>query len=230
MKTIKNIYMKRLFLLVKLFSLLLLIAPISQAQDAPFYNEIKKFKQGDSIQMPAPNGILFVGSSSIRMWKDVQKNFPGKTIINRGFGGSSTPHVIQYADDIIFPYNPKQIVIYVGENDIASTPAATPVEVANRIDTLIGLIRSKLPEVPIVFISIKPSISRLSLMPQMKEANKIICQRLSHQENIVFVDVFSKMLDENGMPMKDIFLADNLHMNAKGYAIWKKALEPALLK
>ena len=222
--------MKRVFLLVKLFSLLLLIAPITQAQDAPFYNEIKEFKLADSIQMPAPNGILFVGSSSIRMWKDVQKNFPDKTIINRGFGGSSTPHVIQYADDIIFPYNPKQIVIYVGENDIASTPAATPVEVANRIDTLIGLIRSKLPEVPIVFISIKPSISRLSLMPQMKEANKIICQRLSHQENIVFVDVFSKMLDENGMPMKDIFLADNLHMNAKGYAIWKKALEPALLK
>lgn len=222
--------MKRVFLLVKLFSLLLLIAPITQAQDAPFYNEIKEFKQADSIQWPAPNAILFVGSSSIRMWKDIHKDFPGKTIINRGFGGSSTPHVIQYADDIIFPYNPKQIVIYVGENDIASTPAATPVEVASRIDTLISLIRSKLPEVPIVFISIKPSISRLALMPQMKEANKIICKRLSDQENIVFVDVFSKMLDEKGKPVKDIFLADNLHMNAKGYAIWKKALEPALLK
>lgn len=222
--------MQRVLILLKIFCLLFLFAPISRAQDVPFYNEIIEFKQADSIQWPAPNAILFIGSSSIRMWKDIHKDFPGKTIINRGFGGSSTPHVIQYADEIIFPYNPKQIVIYVGENDIASTPAVTPVEVANRIDSLVGLIRTKLPDVPIVFISIKPSISRLALMPQMKEANKIICKRLSNQKNIVFVDVFSKMLDENGKPMKDIFLADNLHMNAKGYAIWKKALEPALLK
>lgn len=220
--------MKRVFSLVRIFSLLLVFAPSAQAQDAPFYNEIIEFKKADSTRMPAPNAVLFIGSSSIRMWNDLQKDFPGKTIINRGFGGSSTPHVIQYADEIIFPYNPKQIVIYVGENDIVSTPPATPVEVANRIDSLIRLIRNKLPLVPIVYISIKPSISRLSIIPQMKEANKLIKERLSHQKNIVFVDVFSKMLDENGKPMKDIFLADNLHMNAKGYAIWKKALEPYL--
>ncbi len=220
--------MKRVFSLVRIFSLLLVFAPSAQAQDAPFYNEIIEFKKADSTRMPAPNAVLFIGSSSIRMWNDLQKDFPGKTFINRGFGGSSTPHVIQYADEIIFPYNPKQIVIYVGENDIVSTPPATPVEVANRIDSLIRLIRNKLPLVPIVYISIKPSISRLSIIPQMKEANKLIKERLSHQKNIVFVDVFSKMLDENGKPMKDIFLADNLHMNAKGYAIWKKALEPYL--
>jgi lysophospholipase L1-like esterase len=220
--------MKRVFFLVRIFSLLLVFVPSAQAQDAPFYNEIIEFKQADSTLMPAPNAVLFVGSSSIRMWNDLQKDFPGKTIINRGFGGSSTPHVIQYADDIIFLYNPKQIVIYVGENDFTSTPPATPFEVANRIDSLIHLIRTKLPQVPIVYISIKPSISRLSIMPQMKEANKLIKERLSHQKNIVFVDVFSKMLDENGKPMKDIFLADNLHMNVKGYAIWKKALEPYL--
>lgn len=220
--------MKRVIILLKFLSLFLLLAPDSQAQDAPFYNEIVEFKKADSSQMPASNAVLFVGSSSIRMWKDLQNDFPGITVINRGFGGSSTPHVIHYADDIIFPYNPKQIVIYVGENDLASSPPATPDEVANRIDTLIHLIRNKLPLVPIVYISIKPSISRLSLMPDMKKANKLIKERLSHQKNIVFVDVFSKMLDENGKPMKDIFLADNLHMNAKGYAIWKKALEPYL--
>ena len=222
--------MKRVFILLKVFSLLILTAQVIHAQDAPFYNEIIDFKKADSTQMPPSNAVLFTGSSSIRMWNNIHKDFPGKTIINRGFGGSSTPHVIQYADDIIFPYNPKQIVIYVGENDFTSTPPATPVEVADRIDSLIHLIRTKLPLVPIVYISIKPSISRISLMPQMKEANQLIKERLEQQKNIVFVDVFSKMLDENGKPMKDIFLADNLHMNAKGYAIWKKALEPFLCK
>ena len=222
--------MKRFFILLKIFSLLILTAHVVHAQDAPFYNEIIDFKKADSTQMPPSNAVLFTGSSSIRMWNNIHKDFPGKTIINRGFGGSSTPHVIQYADEIIFPYNPKQIVIYVGENDFTSTPPATPVEVADRIDSLIHLIRTKLPQVPIVYISIKPSISRISLMPQMKEANQLIKERLEKQKNIVFVDVFSKMLDENGKPMKDIFLADNLHMNAKGYAIWKKALEPFLCK
>ena len=222
--------MKRFFILLKIFSLLILTTQVIHAQDAPFYNEIIDFKKADSTQMPPSNAVLFTGSSSIRMWNNIHKDFPGKTIINRGFGGSSTPHVIQYADEIIFPYNPKQIVIYVGENDFTSTPPATPVEVADRIDSLILLIRTKLPQVPIVYISIKPSISRISLMPQMKEANQLIKKRLEQQKNIVFVDVFSKMLDENGKPMKDIFLADNLHMNAKGYAIWKKALEPVLCK
>ena len=222
--------MKRVFILLKIFSLLILTTQVIHAQDAPFYNEIIDFKKADSTQMPPSNAVLFTGSSSIRMWNNIHKDFPGKTIINRGFGGSSTPHVIQYADEIIFPYNPKQIVIYVGENDFTSTPPATPVEVADRIDSLIHLIRTKLPLVPIVYISIKPSISRISLMPQMKEANQLIKERLEQQKNIVFVDVFSKMLDENGKPMKDIFLADNLHMNAKGYAIWKKALEPVLCK
>ena len=222
--------MKRVFILLKIFSLLILTTQVIHAQDTPFYNEIIDFKKADSTQMPPSNAVLFTGSSSIRMWNNIHKDFPGKTIINRGFGGSSTPHVIQYADEIIFPYNPKQIVIYVGENDFTSTPPATPVEVADRIDSLIHLIRTKLPQVPSVYISIKPSISRISLMPQMKEANQLIKERLEQQKNIVFVDVFSKMLDENGKPMKDIFLADNLHMNAKGYAIWKKALEPVLCK
>ena len=222
--------MKRVFILLKIFSLLILTTQVIHAQNAPFYNEIIDFKKADSTQMPPSNAVLFTGSSSIRMWNNIHKDFPGKTIINRGFGGSSTPHVIQYADEIIFPYNPKQIVIYVGENDFTSTPPATPVEVADRIDSLIHLIRTKLPLVPIVYISIKPSISRISLMPQMKEANQLIKERLGQQKNIVFVDVFSKMLDENGKPMKDLFLDDNLHMNAKGYAIWKKALEPVLCK
>lgn len=208
-----------------MFFLIWFIMPVLHAQDKPFYKEIEAFRKSDSIQMPDSNAILFTGSSSFRMWKDVQKAFPGKKIINRGFGGSSIPHVIDYANDIIFPYQPKQVVIYVGENDLTANPPPTPAEVANRVDSLFNLIHSKLPGIPIVYVSIKPSIARQSLMPQMVQTNKLIKEIIDQKKNIVFVDVYSGMLDKNGEPKKDIFLKDNLHMNAKGYKIWKKALK-----
>ena len=219
------IEMKKIITIIKIFLLVWFTMPVLYAQDKPFYSEIEAFRKSDSIQMPDSNAILFTGSSSIRMWKDVQNDFPGKKIINRGFGGSSTPHVIQYANDIIFPYQPKQVVIYVGENDLTANPPPSPQEVANRVDSLFDLIHSKLPGVPIVYISIKPSIARQALMPQMVQTNKLIKEITDQKENIVFVDVYSRMLNKNGEPKDDIFIADNLHMNAKGYKIWKKALK-----
>jgi hypothetical protein len=133
------------------------------AQHPPFYDEIQNFKKQDSIKPPPQQAILFVGSSSFHFWTDVQDYFPGYTIINRGFGGSSLPDVIRYANDIIFPYHPKQIVIYCGENDLAFSNAVTEDTVFNRFKTLFALIRSKLNDVPIVYVSIKPSPSRASL-------------------------------------------------------------------
>ena len=213
------------FILIKIFILFWFIMPVLNAQDKPFYNEIEAFRKSDSIQMPESNAILFIGSSSFRMWHDVQKDFPKKTIINRGFGGSSTPHVIDYANDIIFPYQPKQVVIYVGENDLTANPPPSPKEVADRVDSLFNLIHSRLPGVPIVYVSIKPSIARQALMPQMEQTNKLIKEITKQKNNIVFVDVYSRMLDKNGEPKKDIFIDDKLHMNSKGYKIWKKALK-----
>src|SRR5688572_25554184 len=84
------------------------------AQQLPFWDEIRNFKKQDSISLPAKYQILFVGSSSFRMWKGIEKYFPAVKIVNRGFGGSSLLEVIKYADDIILPYHPKQIVIYCG--------------------------------------------------------------------------------------------------------------------
>lgn len=210
------------------FAFTLLLSGQIKAQQIPFYDEIQSFKKQDSSHFPPANSILFIGSSSFRMWKSVQQDFPGKPIINRGFGGSSTPDVIRYANDIIFPYNPKQIIIYVGENDLASTPAASPKEVTRRVKELVNLIQLRLPEIPIVYISIKPSIARQNLMPAMEKANKKIKKFISRKKNARFVDVYTKMLDVNGLPLSDIFIQDNLHMNAKGYAIWKKILEPYL--
>ncbi len=200
------------------------------AQQPPFYNDIQAFKKKDEAQFPAKNAILFVGSSSFTKWTDVQDYFPGYPIINRGFGGSVLPDVIRYAKDIIFPYQPKQVVIYCGENDLASSDTVTAAMVVNRFTTLLAIIRAKLPNTPVLFVSLKPSPSRSRLFPKMQEANASIKALLLKDKHGAFADVYSKMLDADGNPMKDIFLADNLHMNAKGYAIWKKVLEPYLLK
>jgi lysophospholipase L1-like esterase len=196
---------------------------------SPFYGEIQHFKRQDSAQFPPQNAILFVGSSSFRKWEDVQAYFPDKKIINRGFGGSELSDLIRYVNMIIIPYHPKQIVIYAGENDLAYSDTITPAIVLSRVKTLFTQIRSALPEVPIIYVSIKPSPSREKLMPEMEEANKMIKRFLLTKKKMVFIDVYHKMLDKNSKPMPGIFLEDNLHMNAIGYHIWQKAIAPYLI-
>jgi lysophospholipase L1-like esterase len=200
------------------------------AQDTAFLSDIQKFKKQDSISFPPKNSILFVGSSSFTKWQDVQSYFPGYTIINRGFGGSTLPNVIHYANDIINRYHPKQVVIYCGDNDLASSDTVTPQIVVNRFKTLFHIIRSKLPKANIAFVSIKPSPSRKQLMMKMKETNLLVKSFLRKQKNTSFIDVYRPMLMADGKPMPGIFLEDSLHMNAKGYAIWKKAIRPHLVK
>ncbi|MGI8950215.1 MAG: GDSL-type esterase/lipase family protein [Chitinophagaceae bacterium] len=220
-----RIFFKSIFLIISLFSSLFGIAQLPA-----FSDEIKAFKFKDSISAPPKNAILFVGSSSFRKWTDVQSYFPNFIIINRGFGGSTLPDVIRYANDIIFPYQPKQIVIYCGENDFEAADSPTAETVFNRFKQLFELIRKKMPDENIVYVSMKPSPSRAQKMYKEEEANKLIKNFLSTQKNASFVDVYHKMLDASGSPIKEIFLEDSLHMNAKGYAIWQKAIEPYLMK
>ncbi len=208
--------------------LLLIISQHSIAQQPAFYDEIQHFKSMDSVHFPPKHAILFVGSSSFRKWADVQSYFPKSTIINRGFGGSTLSDVIYYANDIILPYHPREIVIYCGENDLAYSDTITPQVVFGRFKTLFSIIRTHMPDIPVVFLSIKPSPSRERLLPEMVEANKLISAYIKKQPHTSFVDIYHKMLDKNGKPMADIFLDDNLHMNAKGYHIWQKALAPYL--
>lgn len=200
------------------------------AQQPPFYDEIQKFKEQDSISFPPENAILFVGSSSFRKWENVQSYFAKYTIINRGFGGSTLPDVIRYANDIIIPYHPRQVVIYCGDNDLASSDTITPKIVTNRFKTLFHIIRTNLPKANISYVSIKPSPSRRHLVPEMKQANLLIRAFLKNQKNTSYIDVYKPMLLPGGQPRQEIFLEDSLHMNEKGYAIWKKAIQPYLIK
>jgi lysophospholipase L1-like esterase len=211
-----------------LFIICILASVQSFAQ--PFADEIQAFKNQDKTTPPPNNAILFVGSSSFRKWTDVSNYFPGDTIINRGFGGSSFPDVIRYTKDIIIPYHPKQVVIYCGDNDLASSDAITADSVFERFRTLFEAIRVGLPGENIVFVSIKPCPSRARLKDKMEKANLLIQTYLSIEPNTAFVDVYHKMLNPDGSIMTDIFLEDNLHMNAKGYAIWQKEILPYLSK
>jgi len=211
-----------------LLSAILLMVGRCMAQ--PFAEDIAAFKKQDQIHPPPAGAILFVGSSSFTKWKDVGNYFPGYTIINRGFGGSTLTDVIRYTDEIIVPYHPKQVVIYCGDNDLASSDKITADSVLERFRVLFELIRSKLPGENIVFISIKPSPSRVRLKEKMDQANLLIKTYLSLNRSTAFVDVYHKMLNPDGSIMSHIFLEDSLHMNASGYAIWQKAILPYLSK
>jgi lysophospholipase L1-like esterase len=222
---IKLAWLLTIYLFTSLF-----VSPVHAQQSLPFAGEISNFKKQDSINIPSQNAILFVGSSSFNFWKDVQNYFPAHTIINRGFGGSRLLDVMMYADDVIFPYHPKQVVIYCGENDLAYIDTVSAKTVASRFTTLFDMIRSVWDSIPVAFVSIKPSPSREKLMPKMIAANRLIKNFLAAKKNTAFIDVYSKMLTADGKLMPEIYIEDKLHMNAKGYAIWQKAIEPYLLK
>ena len=219
--------MKKIFIIV----CLLLSEQILQAQsEPPFWQDIVAFKKKDAAQTAPSNAILFVGSSSFTMWKNVGDQFPGYTIINRGFGGSTLTDVIRYTYDIILPYQPKQVVIYCGENDLASADSVSADEAVNRFKTLFGMIRTNLPNANICFVSMKPSPSRAHLQPKMKAANKMIKKYVEEQNNTHFIDIYDAMLNANGQMREELYIKDRLHMKPEGYVIWQKAIAPYLLK
>lgn len=217
------------FLLGQLF-LLLFVANAGSQTGQPFWQEVRQFKTEDSLHFPAANQVLFIGSSSFTLWKDVQNYFPKHKILNRAFGGSQLVDLIRYRYEVIFPYQPKQIVMYCGENDFAASDTVTVEIAVNRFKTLFSLIRAKFPGVPFAYVSMKPSPSRIHLLRKYEAANDSIARWLSGYKKTKFVDVFHAMLDANDEPISDIFLEDKLHMNAKGYAIWKQLLLPVLKK
>jgi lysophospholipase L1-like esterase len=203
---------------------------VAQNTKPAFWQDIQNFRHQDSIQVPAAHPILFVGSSSFTRWTDVLDYFPGYTILNRGFGGSTLLDLLRYEEDVIFKYEPKQIVIYCGENDIASSDTITAAIVANRFKKLFSEIRAVYPDVPVAYVSMKPSPSRWSLKEKFIEGNKLIRNYLKKQKHTSYINVWDSMLGKDGKPKPELFVEDNLHMNAKGYAIWQKLIRPHLMK
>lgn len=210
------------------FAVVLFLSIHSFAQEIPFYNDIQAFKKEDSLKTPIKNAVLFIGSSSFTRWTSLQQDFPSIPVLNRAFGGSTLLDVIRFQNEVIFKYQARKIIIYCGENDLASSEKITPTEVFKRFKKLYTAIKKHEPKIPIVYISIKPSPSRWIMKDRQMETNKLIEAFIKKKQNIVFVNIWDKMLDENGNPKAEIFSADRLHMNDKGYQIWIEALKDKL--
>ncbi|OVE55586.1 G-D-S-L family lipolytic protein [Chryseobacterium mucoviscidosis] len=217
MKTMKKIFSAFLMLTFALFF----------AQEKPmFWQDIQNFKKLNLENPPAKNAILLVGSSSFTKWTDVANYFPDKTIINRGFGGSRLTDLNDYAEDLLNPYQPKQIIIYCGENDFADNDKLKADVVVERFKAFYKKIRTKFPKIEVDYISIKYSPSREKLWPQMKEANKKISDFMKKQPNAAFIDITKVMQDTNGNVRKDLFVEDMLHMTPEGYRLWTSVMNP----
>lgn len=203
---------------------------MTAVQSQPFIKEIRQFRHLDSLQSPPSKPILFIGSSSFTNWKDIASFFPGHVVLNRAFGGSSLPHLIMYAEEVIFKYDPKQIVIYCGENDLTGGPEITGDSVYQRFVRLHQLIKRRLPKVPVAYVSMKPSPSRVKYTVARNEGNRLIEQYMRKTPRTEYIDVTQKMVASDGRVLPHIFLSDSLHMNRKGYEIWQPIIEPYLVK
>ncbi|WP_184548900.1 GDSL-type esterase/lipase family protein [Mucilaginibacter sp. FT3.2] len=195
-------------------------------QGFPFDNEIRAFKHQDSISFPKKDGILFIGSSSIRLWGDLEQRFADKPIIKRGVGGSELWQLVDYYTPyILFPYQPRKIFIYAGENDIAGGKPAQ--FVADEFAKLWDMIHTKLPKTEIYFMSIKPSPVRAKNYEVVYQANNLIKNYLKDKPKSHYVDLVTAIYKPGtAQPDSSLFKADYLHLNPKGYDKWETVLKP----
>lgn len=202
-------------------------APVPPPDAAPtqWEESIAAFAAADREHAPPPGGIVFVGSSSIRLWDNLETYFSAPpVIIKRGLGGSKLSDCARYLNRLVLPYKPHLVLVYAGDNDLAE--GKSPQEVLRSFTSFVQTIHKELPATRIGYISIKPSPARAALIPQMRETNQLILQYTSHEKNLEFIDVFTAMLDSRGQPRPELFRADALHLNAEGYALWKTIIGP----
>jgi len=207
-----------------LISTLLFLWVISANAQEPnrFQNEVDELFNKEYNFSPDKKLVVFTGSSSVRMWKDVQSYFPEYNIINNGFGGSQFSDLIYFYNQLVLKQTPEILFIYEGDNDIASDKKTN--RIMKEAKGLVRRIQNDLPQTKVVMISPKPSIARKSLKKEYIKLNKKLEKFCARTENLEFADVWSAMLDENGNVFEDIFIEDGLHMNKKGYDLWAKVI------
>jgi lysophospholipase L1-like esterase len=171
--------------------------------------------------------VVFVGSSSIRLWPNLQADFPGVDVLQRGFGGSELADAVHYAPRIVLKYRPRLVVLYAGDNDLAN--GKSPESVFRHYKEFVAILERALPDTRIAFISIKPSGSRWSLVDKVRATNAMVREYAARDTRQIYVDVFTPMLGPDGLPREELFVEDKLHMTSKGYALWRDLLAPVVL-
>ncbi|HEY2863098.1 MAG TPA: SGNH/GDSL hydrolase family protein [Casimicrobiaceae bacterium] len=187
--------------------------------DAP----LAAFAAADSKNAPPPDGVLFVGSSSIRLWDGLETDFAAlPVVIKRGFGGSTLSDCVHYLDRLVIAYRPRLVLVYAGDNDLAQGRSAA--DVLRQFEAFVQGVRSVLPETRIAFISIKPSPARASLLTEIRRANAMVEQFAASHPGVAYIDVYTPMLAADGRPRGELFRPDALHLNATGYALWRSVI------
>ena len=187
-------------------------------------SEVAAYEKSDSVNFPAKGGIVFTGSSSIRLWKNLPQQFPGKKVINRGIGGSQLSDIIYYADRLIKPYQPRKVFVYCGGNDIQD--GKSPEKVLEDFKALYNRIKKNLPDTKLYYISIQTAPVREKNDAVFQRANELIKAYLLRNTPDVYIDVTKLLQDEKGHPKPEYFIEDQLHMNDKGYERWARVIKP----
>ncbi|RKD88286.1 GDSL-type esterase/lipase family protein [Mangrovibacterium diazotrophicum] len=209
-------------------SLFFIVATVHAQYDpqVKYGKAIDQFEKDDLACPPDTNGILMLGSSSFTKWRDVQDYFPDKNITNRGFGGSQMSDILYFKERLVLPYEPSQVWVFVGGNDMAA--GEQPKQVFAEAQQLVNWLKEQYLDIDILFISMKPTPKRWALKKQLLSYNKKLKRYARKTEAVTFVDIWDAMLNADGEPNEELYISDMLHMNAQGYAIWKEALLPYL--
>ena len=198
-------------------------AETPEARLARWKEAFDAFAEADRQHAPAAGGVLFVGSSSIRLWDSLEHDFQALPVVTkRGFGGSRLSDCSDQVARLVLPYKPSVVIVYAGDNDLAE--GATPSDVAASFRRFVEAVRKDLPSTRIAYLSIKPSPSRAALMPRVRETNAMIAAYTATVPNLDYIDVFAKMLSSDGAPRPELFKADLLHLNHEGYALWQQEI------
>ena len=190
---------------------------------ARWQSSLDAFAMHDKQQRPASDGVLFVGSSTIRMWSHLAQDFRQvPVLLNRGFGGSTMRDCNALVRELVIQYKPRQVMVYAGDNDLAE--GRTPDGVLRSFMNFVRSVRAELPDTRISYISIKPSPLRLALLPHIRETNVLIARYIQTVANSRYIDIFNPMLTADGLPRPELFLADRLHLNEAGYRLWQSVI------
>lgn len=207
-------------------------ATLAAAAPPPAYarwkSSLAAFAKSDQEQPPASGGVLFVGSSSIRMWSSLSQDFRQiPVVINRGFGGSTLADCSTLLRELVTKYKPQEVLVYAGDNDLAA--GAMPADVLQSFASFVSGVRAELPDTRISYISIKPSPLRSALIPKIRDANTLISNYAQTLQGVRYIDIYSPMLNASGEPRPELFLPDRLHLNEAGYQLWQSVIAAHLL-
>lgn len=189
--------------------------------------ELAAIAANDQRRLPPAGSILFVGSSTIRMWQGLEQAFPEQgPVIRRGVGGSRLQEWVEFVPDLVLPYRPRQIVLYAGENDLVE--GFGPMDLLGAFVAFVRRVRIHLPEVPIAYVSIKPSPSRMAQLEAMREANLLIQTFVLNEPNLDYIELHAAMLDNDGQPRPELYQRDKLHLTREGYGLWRQVISAHL--